>query len=247
MKNNFYFQKSLANIYAKPTTKSEITSQILYGEEFKILIKNKNWLKIKLSYDNYVGFLKYNKLSINRLNPSYKVFKLKSKIFKKVEGRFFVSKDHLYFGTNIVSINSNKKFVEFEKNKWIKKNDLKPINYYEKNFSKISKLFLNSKYLWGGKTANGIDCSALVQIYFFFNRIYFPRDTKDQIKFIKKIKDHKLYKKDKLLYWRGHVAISLNKNLLIHAYGPKKKVVIMKKRKTIQEIKKNINLNLKSI
>ena len=55
-------------------------------------------------------------------------------------------------------------------------------------FQKILKMFLKSKYLWGGKTAQGIDCSALIQIYYFFNNIYFPRDTKDQIKFLKKLK-----------------------------------------------------------
>ena len=57
MKNNYY-QHHIANIYAKPNQKSEVTSQILYGEEFKILNKSKNWLKIKTVYDNYVGFLK---------------------------------------------------------------------------------------------------------------------------------------------------------------------------------------------
>ena len=108
-------------------------------------------------------------------------------------------------------------------------------------------MFLKSKYLWGGKTAQGIDCSALIQIYYFFNNIYFPRDTKDQIRFLKKTKNIKLYKKDKLLYWKGHVAFKLNKNMLIHAYGPKKKVVIMNTNKTIKEIKENAKLILKSI
>ena len=72
MKNN-YCQQPVANIFAKPTQESEITSQILYGEEFKILEKKKNWLKIKTIYDNYVGFLKFHKLSNNRFKPSYKV------------------------------------------------------------------------------------------------------------------------------------------------------------------------------
>jgi len=129
----------------------------------------------------------------------------------------------------------------------LKKKDLKLINYNEKNFLKILKLYLNTKYLWGGKTSKGIDCSALVQIYFFFNGTYFPRDTKDQIKFLRKNKNHKLYNRYNLLYWKGHVAICLNKNFLIHAYGPRKKVVIMKKNKTIEEIKKNTKLNLKKI
>ena len=167
MKNNYY-QQPVANIYAKPTQKSEITSQILYGEEFKILNKGKNWLKIKTVYDNYVGFLKNHKLSNIRFKPSYKVYKLKTKIFKKAQNKFFSFKKFLYFGTKISVLNSDTKFLEFKKNQWIKKSDLKPINFYEKNFLKILKFFLNTKYLWGGKTSNGIDCSALVQIYFFF-------------------------------------------------------------------------------
>ena len=60
-----------------------------------------------------------------------------------------------------------------------KKKDLKKIkSSYEKNFMKIVKLFLNSKYLWGGKTGDGIDCSALIQIYFYYNRIFFSKRLK---------------------------------------------------------------------
>ena len=246
MKNNFFYNQPLANIYARPNSKSEVTSQILYGEKFKIINKKKNWLKIKTSYDKYIGFLKSKKFNTN-FKPSYKVFKLKTKIYKKVEKKFVSSKDYLYCASRISPKRFNYNLVEFEKNKWIKKNDLKPVDYYEKNFNKFLKSFLNVKYLWGGKTSVGIDCSALVQMYFFFNNIYFPRDTKDQFKFLRKIKNRKMYKIKNLMYWKGHVAITLNKDLLIHAYGPKKKVVIMKKKKTIEEIKKNTNLELKLI
>ena len=54
MKNNYYFIYSFSNIYKKPSQLSEVTSQIIYGEKFKILSKNKNWLKIKTSSDNYI-------------------------------------------------------------------------------------------------------------------------------------------------------------------------------------------------
>ena len=74
-------------------------------------------------------------------------------------------------------LSKNRKYLEFEKNKWIKKKDTRDIDHYEKNYSKIIKLFLNSKYLWGGKTLNGIDCSALIQIYFYYNRIFFFHET----------------------------------------------------------------------
>ena len=61
MKNNFYFIGYFTNIYKQPSKKSEVTSQIIYGEKFKILSKNKNWIKIKTSFDSYIGFIKNSK------------------------------------------------------------------------------------------------------------------------------------------------------------------------------------------
>ena len=77
-----------------------------------------------------------------------------------------------------------------------KKNDIKKINHKEKNFIKIFKLFLNTKYIWGGKTYKGIDCSALVQIFYYYNNSFYPRDTKDQIKYSKKNINKRKFKKD---------------------------------------------------
>ena len=57
MQNKFYFTGSFSNIYKKSSKFSEVTSQILYGEKFKILSKTKNWIKIKSSFDNYTGYI----------------------------------------------------------------------------------------------------------------------------------------------------------------------------------------------
>ena len=62
MKNNF-FNYSVANIYSKPSSKSEVISQILYGEKFKIIKKKKDWYKIRNNYDNYIGFIKKKKFN----------------------------------------------------------------------------------------------------------------------------------------------------------------------------------------
>ena len=56
--NDNFLNSSLVNINSKPSLKSEVLSQILYGEKFKILNKKKNWVKIKTSYDNYTGYIK---------------------------------------------------------------------------------------------------------------------------------------------------------------------------------------------
>ena len=82
MQSNFYFIGNFSNIYKKPSSKSEVTSQIIYGEKFKILSKNKNWIKIKISFDNYKGFIRNSKY-IKKFSPNYKVSSLKARIFKK--------------------------------------------------------------------------------------------------------------------------------------------------------------------
>ena len=82
MQNNFYFTGNFSNIYKKPSIKSEVTSQIIYGEKFKILSKNKNWIKIKTLFDNYIGFIKNSKYT-KRFIANYKVSSLKARIFKK--------------------------------------------------------------------------------------------------------------------------------------------------------------------
>ena len=244
MKNNF-LNTSVTNIYSKPSLKSEVTSQILYGEKFKILSKKRNWVKIKTSFDNYIGFIKKNKFYEN-FKPSLKISKLKSKIFRKKNNKYTPTDKFLYFGTGIVALNKDRNYVEYKKNKWIRKKDLKKINYIEKNFLKVIKSFLGCKYMWGGKTSNGIDCSALIQIYFYYNRIFFPRDTKDQIKYCRK-KSKKNYKPGNIIFWRGHVGICLKNNAFIHAYGPRKKVLIMKTENTIKLIKKTAKLEVKKI
>ena len=243
MQSNFYFIGNFSNIYKKPSKFSEVTSQIIYGEKFKILTKKKDWIKIKASFDNYIGYIK-NKNYIDKIIPKYKVSNLKAKIYKKPS---LETKSWLPFGSKLSTIDESHNYIKIQKNKWIKKKDIKKINYKEKNFIKIFKKFLRVNYVWGGKTFDGIDCSALLQIFYYYNNLFYPRDTKDQIKYTTgKLKKRK-YKKGDIIFWKGHVAICLNSKELIHAYGPEKKVIIMPIIKTINRIKETANLEVKKI
>ena len=243
MKNNFYFIGNFSNIYKKPSKTSEVTSQIIYGEKFKILSKNNSWIKIKTLFDNYKGFI-INSNYVDKFHPNYKVSTLKARIFKKPGIR---TNSWLPFSSQLSVLDNNKNYMKIEKNKWVKKNDVKKLKHKNKNFVKIFKKFLNVKYGWGGKTFNGIDCSALLQIFFVYNNLFFPRDTKDQIKYTKKNLNNRKFKKGDIIFWKGHVAICLNSKKLIHAYGPEKRVIIMPIIETIDKIQKTAKLKVKKI
>ena len=247
MHSNFFCKNPYINLYEKPSYKSKIASQILYGEKFNILSKKKKFIKIKNSYDGYVGYIKSSKY-ITKFKPSHKIITLKSRIFKGPNNLLkYRSNSFLPFSSKIQVLKKDKNYVMFKKNKWIKRKDLVLINKKDKNFIKIFKSYLNCKYKWGGKTYNGIDCSALLQIFYKFNNKFFPRDTIDQIKFKNGFKNKKKYKFGDIIFWKGHVAICINSKKLIHAYGPKKKVVIMQIDKTINKIEKTANLKVKKV
>ena len=232
-----------SNIHKKPSKKSEVVSQMIFGDAFSISKKINQWLKIKTKEDNYIGYIK-NQNYIKYSKPTHKVNILRAIVYK------FPNKDRkiyeLPFNSKIKVLERKKKFFKFSKG-WINKNQLKPINYKEKNIFNKIKIFKNIKYVWGGKSYKGIDCSALVQICFNFNNKYCPRDTKDQIKYFKKNVKLKNIKKNNIIFWKGHVAVALSKKKLIHAYGPMKKTVIMNIDETIKRINRTANLKVTGI
>ena len=110
------------------------------------------------------------------------------------------TKYFLTFASKVSIIQENKKFIEFEKNKWIKKADIKKIDHIEKDYLKVLKLFIDTRYVWGGKGYKGIDCSGILQLIFYYNNKFFPRDTKDQIKYSKKSIRKKIFKKGDIIF-----------------------------------------------
>ena len=233
--NNF----SILNLYRRPSSKSELVTQMIYGDTFSILKKTKKWLKIKIKEDKYKGYIKNKKYS-NFLKPTHKINSLKAKIYK-FPGK--IKKSEISFGSKIKVIDYKSNFYKFERG-WINKKNVMSISYKEKNYLKKIKLFKNIKYKWGGKSFKGIDCSALIQIFLNFNNKFCPRDARDQVKYFKKNIKLKNIKKNDIIYWKGHVAVALSSKKLIHAYGPMKKTVIMDINKTIKIIEQTAKLKV---
>ena len=233
------------NVYKKKSIKSKLlATQLLYGDSFKIIKKKGSWIKIKNDSDGYVGFAKKKNFSSNQKN-THKVCNLFATLYSKAGTKYKIKKK-ISFGSKVKIIEKKNNFYKFD-SLWIKKKDLKKIDYKRKNIFKNIKNFIGTKYVWGGKHYTGIDCSGLVQVFFNFNNKYCPRDTKDQIKYFKKKIELKNIKKNDLIFWKGHVAIVISKQKLIHAYGPFKKTIVMPINKTIDRIYKTANLKVTGI
>ena len=148
MINNY----NITNIYEKNNFKSKISSQLLYGEKFKIIKKKQGWLKIKTSYDNYTGFIKKKNYSKN-YKSTHKVYNLKAYLYSKPLKRY-KTKKFLSF-CSLVSLKDKKNNFYKLDNLWIEKKSVVPIKYREDLFKRVS-IFKNVKYKWGGKSCNGI-------------------------------------------------------------------------------------------
>tara|TARA_B100001059_G_C17781501_1_gene554495 strand:+ start:90 stop:830 length:741 start_codon:yes stop_codon:yes gene_type:complete len=237
--NNF----PIINLYKKPNKRSEVVTQMIYGESFSVLKKTQKWLKIKILEDGYKGFV-LSKKYMGYIKPTHKVNSLKAYVYKFPNRK--KRNSLLSFGSKIKVFDKKDNFLRFHGG-WINDKSISLISYKDKDLFKRIKIFKNIKYKWGGKTFKGIDCSALVQVCLNFNNKFCPRDTKDQVRYFKKNIKAKNIRKNDIIYWKGHVAVALSKKNLIHAYGPLKKTIIMGIDRTLNRIEKTANLKLKEV
>ena len=227
-------KSSIANIYKKNNKNSGIVTQILLGEDFKSQNKIGRFYKGYKVYDKYKGFIEAKDLHLDKNKKTHKIISKECNVYKKPNNKYKLNKK-IFFNSRISILDDKNNFIE-TKNGWILKKNIKPINFKKKHFLDNIKLYLNTKYLWGGNSPKGLDCSALVQELLKFNNIYCPRDSKDQKKFFRKEISIQNIRKGDLLFWKGHVAIALSDKKLVHAFGPRKKVVIMGIKETVKKI-----------
>ncbi len=197
-----------------PSHKSEMINQVLFGEKFAILEKKKNWSLIKLLHDNYIGWVnnnQYNKTSNKKLD-SYISNKTNCKI--KINN----IQQELVLGSYIPKGELEKKELKID----FKLNfgDISNFNLW---FQKIAKKYLNSPYLWGGRTPLGIDCSGYTQMIYRFFNINLPRDSFQQAQKGKKITFNNCKMGDLAFFEEkkkiNHVGILLSNKKIIHSSG----------------------------
>ena len=199
---------SIAPMRAESSDKSEIVSQLLYGESADILEVKDNWTKIKTHYDNYEAWM-----DTKQISPVSDDF-LSSRKVNLVKEPFQSTMTES--GKVLLSMGSE---VNFETTAPTRGRDL------SESIVNCAKEFLNVPYLWGGKSFFGIDCSGFTQIIYKIHGIKIPRDAYQQaeigdaLTFIEEAKPGDLAFFENKEGRIHHVGIILADQKIIHAHG----------------------------
>ena len=143
---------SIVPLRFEASDKSELVSQLLYGDHFKVLEKRKNWSKIRIAFDTYEGWID-NKQYIEIEKDIYRALNDKSHKLSTDLINFVQDSDEqlqaIPLGASLEALNILNHRFDGDFSEGIKD---KP------NIIKTAFRFLNEPYLWGVKTHFGIDC-----------------------------------------------------------------------------------------
>ena len=196
---------------------SKLSTQLLYGEECDVFETKNGWSWIQSRRDNYVGYTPTIHLTRKIYKPNSKVISLRTVIYTKPDIKS-VTKGYLSFNSLVEVIKIKGKYSLIKNLGWCPSLDLVKIKSSKFNHIDLSKQYLDTPYLWGGRDSMGIDCSGLVQNLHQINNRPFPRDTDMQEIFVtNEVKYEKDLKAGDLVFWKGDVAMMIDNSNIIHA------------------------------
>lgn len=210
---------SIVPLRIEPSDTTELVSQVLYGEIFKVTERRKKWSKIRLDYDLFEGWIDNNQY-LELQECDYKVL---------TESRQKLSGDLIEFvqdnsnqlltiplGSSLVALNLLKHFFDGNSVEGIQP---------KSNLIETAFLYRNSPYLYGGKTPFGIDASGLTQMVYKLNGYNLSRAVEQQAKqgealsFIEESEAGDLAFFDDNEGQIVHVGIIMPDNYIIHSHG----------------------------
>lgn len=167
---------SMVPLRKEPNHRSEMISQIVFGESAKELEATPEWIKIKMNFDNYEGWVEKGSLD-DHTGKLHGIIHIVNNTF--LPAQYNGSKILLPAGSELEMGSESNTFYLAQKE--VKLLDQTKTFKKDQSMKQTAELFLHAPYLWGGRTAMGIDCSGLIQIVFKIHGIQLARDASDQV------------------------------------------------------------------
>ncbi len=206
-----------------PSHKSEMLSQVLFGEKYIINESIGHWHKIVTLFDNYTGWIDIDHIQNSEADGASAGKVLNRSLLCYREDR---TKLVLEAGCEIFNPDFEGKTFSSGKERFTAAPDFNP-SYLNVNegITDTALKFINSPYIWGGRIPSGIDCSGFVQLVYKIHNISIPRDSRQQaeagagISFIDEAMPGDLVFFDDDRGRISHVGMILSQGLVIHASG----------------------------
>lgn len=219
-----------APLHREPRPDAPLDTEALRGERVTIYdVDEEGWAWGQLASDGYVGWFPIAALGPPGPPPTHKVTALRSFVFPGPSIKT-PPLEALPFGATLNVIRIEERMAITPSGGHVPAAHLALIGEKERDFVAIAERFVGAPYLWGGKTMLGIDCSGLLQIALSACGVPCPRDSDMQEQTFGAALERGAgalnLQRGSLLFWRGHVAIALDRDTLLHANAFHMAVVI---------------------
>jgi cell wall-associated NlpC family hydrolase len=210
-----------APLRGEPVPDAALLTEALQGERVTIYDTDaEGWAWGQLAGDGYVGWLPTNALATPGAPATHKVVALRTLVFPAPSIKQ-PPIEALPLGAHLAIAHVKDRLAVTLAGGYVPATHLAPIDTYEADFVAVAERFLGVPYLWGGKTALGLDCSGLVQIALSACGVVCPRDSDMQERAlgapVAVTEDGADLQRGDLVFWKGHVAIVRDDQNLLHA------------------------------
>ena len=186
--------------------------QLIYGDAVTLMHESGGWAYVQTQKDGYCGHVRTDTLGQLHL-PTHRVCVPATHAYESADLK---SPDQisLSFGSGVTVLGHDEMYANTALG-FIPFIHLRPADQAARDPANIAALFLGTPYLWGGNSRWGIDCSGLVQAALLACNIPCPADSDQQHRLGEPAKAP--YRRNDLLFWKGHVALVCDPETLIHA------------------------------